>query len=357
MQQEVEATAAPPLAPPNSQMLHSPSVKSSRLTAVAPTPSPSVQLVNNTPQTSTLPPPPPKDPLTARNSGQILSSVFNQLLHSDHESTIASLFSSSDGQSMGTPASVEPHLQRSPPLSVLSNCSYPATPGLNSNNNSSCSNTNIPSVSVPAINANPSPIDAIFEAAEVGDGSEINPNPAPPPPPPPPRGLAAYLPKSRHHEAVASPLEDGGVDAYARQHSSVPPISSTSSSPWTERRGAGLQANTTTAAVAVPSGIYHATSSCSLTSTPNGQESGKEKRGTYFSSVSPNSRLSRRNERQLGLKFQTLGVVNVCDCLYLCCVVLLYLYLCYECQNHSTSTKYCNFVFFLFILPEVFVFK
>ena len=268
------------MVPPNPQMLHSPSVQSSRLSGVvAPTPSPGVQLVSSTPQNTSLPPPPPKDALSARNSGQLLSSVFNQLLHSDHESTIASLLSSSDGQSMGTPASVEPHHQRSPPLSVPSNCSYPATPGLNSNNNnSSCSNTNIPAASVTASNANPSPIGAIFEAAEVVvGGAEVNPNPAPPPPPPPPpRGLAAYLQKSRHPGAVASPHGEEGVDAYARQHGSVPAISSTSSSPWTERRGGGVQANSTAAAT---SGVYPATSSSSLTGTPNGQEGGKEKRG------------------------------------------------------------------------------
>ncbi|VDK39895.1 unnamed protein product [Taenia asiatica] len=268
--QLVESGAAP-VVPTQLQIVHSPPVQSTRLPV--PNPSPSLQLVINAPPSS-LPPPPPKDP-PARNSSQMLSTVFNQLLQSDPESTIASLLSSSDGQSMGTPASVEPHHPRSPPLSVPSNCSYPATPGMNGslsvNNNSSA--INIAPVTVTTATANPSPINAIFDAADVGDGRTTNPTPAPPPPPPPPRGLAAYLQKSRNPEVVASPSEDV-VDAYARQHGSVPPMSSSSSSPWTERRcGPQATSNTNVGAVVYP------TSSSSLTSTPNGQEGGKEKRG------------------------------------------------------------------------------
>ncbi|VDO00062.1 unnamed protein product, partial [Rodentolepis nana] len=235
-----------------------------------PNPPPSVQLV--------IPPPPPAASSTSRKSGQMLSNVFNQLLHSEQDSTIASLLSSSDGQSMGTPASMEPSFHpRSPPLSVPSNCSYPATPGMNSN--LSVNNPNVGSVGpVP----DPSPINAIFDATagtntDLSDGrGDSNPQPTvppQPPPPPPPRGLAAYLQKSRHHaEAVASP-EEG--DAYARQHGSVPPMSSSASSPWTERRS-GAHASTVSN---VGAGVYP-TSSSSLTSTPNGQEAGiKEKRG------------------------------------------------------------------------------
>nr|CDS29043.1 nipped B protein (delangin) (scc2) [Hymenolepis microstoma] len=236
-----------------------------------PNPSPSVQLV--------IPPPPPTTSSTSRKSGQMLSNVFNQLLHSEQDSTIASLLSSSDGQSMGTPASMEPSFHpRSPPLSVPSNCSYPATPGMNSSN-LSVNNPNVGSVGpVP----DPSPINAIFDTTagtntDLSDGrGDSNPQPTvppQPPPPPPPRGLAAYLQKSRHHtEAVASP-EEG--DAYARQHGSVPPMSSSASSPWTERRS-GAHASTVSN---VGAGVYP-TSSSSLTSTPNGQEAGtKEKRG------------------------------------------------------------------------------
>ncbi|VUZ55635.1 unnamed protein product [Hymenolepis diminuta] len=238
-----------------------------------PNPSPSVQLV--------IPPPPPTTSSTSRKSGQLLSNVFNQLLHSsEQDSTIASLLSSSDGQSTGTPTSMDPSFHpRSPPLSVPSNCSYPATPGMNSSS-LSVNNPNVGSVGpVP----DPSPINAIFDTtagtnADLSDGrGDSNPQPAvppQPPPPPPPRGLAAYLQKSRYHhaEVVASP-EEG--DAYARQHGSVPPMSSSASSPWTERRS-GVHAGT---ASNVGAGIYP-TSSSSLTSTPNGQEAGsKEKRG------------------------------------------------------------------------------
>lgn len=260
--------------PTHLQIVHSPPVQSTRLPVS--NPSPSLQLVINVPPSS-LPPPPPKDP--ARNSSQMLSTVFNQLLQSDPESTIASLLSSSDGQSMGTPASVEPHHPRSPPLSVPSNCSYPATPGMNGSlsvNNNNSSTSTIAPAAVATATANPSPINAIFDTTDVGDGRTANPAPAPPPPPPPPRGLAAYLQKSRNPEVVASPSEDV-VDAYVRQHGSVPPMSS---SPWTERR-CGPQATSTVnvGAVAYP------TSSSSLTSTPNGQEGGKEKRGAFFCTV------------------------------------------------------------------------
>ncbi|KAM3177138.1 hypothetical protein ACTXT7_005102 [Hymenolepis weldensis] len=244
-----------------------------------PNPSPSVQLV--------IPPPPPTTSSTSRKSGQLLSNVFNQLLHSsEQDSTIASLLSSSDGQSTGTPTSMEPPFHpRSPPLSVPSNCSYPATPGMNSSS-LSVNNPNVGSVGpVP----DPSPINAIFDTtaganADLSDGrGDSNPQPAvppQPPPPPPPRGLAAYLQKSRYHhaEVVASP-EEG--DAYARQHGSVPPMSSSASSPWTERRS-GAHAST---ASNVGAGIYP-TSSSSLTSTPNGQEAGsKEKRGTGLADI------------------------------------------------------------------------
>lgn len=271
--QLVESGAAP-VVPTHLQIVHSPPVQSTRLPVS--NPSPSLQLVINVPPSS-LPPPPPKDP--ARNSSQMLSTVFNQLLQSDPESTIASLLSSSDGQSMGTPASVEPHHPRSPPLSVPSNCSYPATPGMNGSlsvNNNNSSTSTIAPAAVATATANPSPINAIFDTTDVGDGRTANPAPAPPPPPPPPRGLAAYLQKSRNPEVVASPSEDV-VDAYVRQHGSVPPMSS---SPWTERR-CGPQATSTVnvGAVAYP------TSSSSLTSTPNGQEGGKEKRGAFFCTV------------------------------------------------------------------------
>ncbi|CUT99425.1 nipped B protein delangin scc2 [Echinococcus multilocularis] len=258
-----------PVVPTQSQIVHSHSVQSTRLPA--PNPSPSLQLVISAPS-STLPPPPPKDP-PARNSGQMLSTVFNQLLQSDPESTIASLLSSSDGQSTGNPASVEPHHPRSPPLSVPSNCSYPATPGMNSSlslNNNNSSTSNVAPVAVTST-TNPSPINTIFDTADVSDGRETNPTPAPPPPPPP-RGLAAYLQKSRNPEMAASPSEDV-VDAYARQHGSVPPMSSLSSSPWTERR-CGPQA---TSNANIGAAVYPTSSS--LTGTPNGQEGGKEKRG------------------------------------------------------------------------------
>ncbi|VDM32359.1 unnamed protein product [Hydatigera taeniaeformis] len=270
--QLVESGAAP-VVPTQLQIVHSPPVQSTRLPIQ--NPSPSLQLVINAPPS--LPPPPPKDPLV-RNSSQMLSTVFNQLLQSDPESTIASLLSSSDGQSMGTPASVEPHHPRSPPLSVPSNCSYPATPGMNSslsvNNNSSNTSNMAPAAVITT--TNPSPINTIFDTADVGGGRTTNPTPAPPPPPPPPRGLAAYLQKSRNPEAVASPSEDV-MDAYARQHGSVPPMSSSSSSPWTERR-CGPQASSSANVGAAP----YPTSSSSLTSTPNGQEGGKEKRGEFF---------------------------------------------------------------------------
>lgn len=275
--------AKPPVLPPQPQIVHSspPVQQTSRHLSLPLNPSPTVQLVISAPPPPP-PPPPAKDPLT-RNSGQMLSNVFNQLLHSEQESTIASLLSSSDGQSMGTPASMEPlHHPRSPPLSVPSNCSYPATPGMNSSNLSvNNANTSGSAGPVPtSTNTDPSPINAIFDtaaAADLSDGrGESNPAPAPPPPPPLPRGLAAYLQKSRHPaEAVASPSEEG-IDDYARQHGSVPPMSSSASSPWTAERRGGIHTSGTSNTGA---GIYP-TSSSSLTSTPNGQEAGsKEKRG------------------------------------------------------------------------------
>ncbi|VDD76251.1 unnamed protein product [Mesocestoides corti] len=248
--------------PVRSPCVHQPVVPAPRLPPL--TTSPRLQPILHPPPP--LPPPAPKDPL-CRSTNQMLNTMLTQLLQSDHESTIASLLSSSDGQSLGTPASVEPHHPRSPPLSVPSNCSYPATPCVNTNasvHNGNGNNNNLTTT-------DPSPINAIFDAADVGDVREAISAPVPPPP----RGLAAYLQKTHNPEVVASPSEES-VDAYARQHGSVPPMST---SPWAERRS-GQQVAPSTVTAGNGGGAAYPTSS-SLTNTPNGLErgGGKEKRG------------------------------------------------------------------------------
>ncbi len=213
--------------------------------------------------------PQPKDPLS-RNNNQMLNNVLSQLLQSDHESAIASLLSSSDGQSSGTPASVEPlHHPRSPPLSVPSNCSYPATPAVPPANTNPTSNN---SVTTPSM----------FE----GTGDATNTVVAAPPPP---RGLAAYLQKSRR-PVTQSPTGEEITQA---------------TSPWTADRRLPVVPPGSSSTANGGGGGYS-----SLSNTPSGHERGNSASGKD----------GKDGKRGIFQKFDVFFVVHARACLTPLCL-------------------------------------